>query len=85
MTFAQLLNQNSYVVAALFFFAIILLVAWRVRQKANRLALILGSAIVLIALNFVFRVGVSEIQTTTQFDEILATHQPVVLEIYSNY
>lgn len=85
MTLPQLVNQNSYVVAALFFFAIILVVAWRVRPKTLRLALILGGALVLIALNFVFRVGVSEIQATTQFDEILAAHQPLVLEIYSNY
>jgi flagellar biosynthesis protein FliQ len=85
MTLPQLVNQNSYVVAALFFFTIILIMAWRVRQKTLRLALILGGALILIALNFVFRVGVSEIQATTQFDEILAAHQPLVLEIYSNY
>jgi len=85
MTLAQLFNQNSYVLAALFFFAIFLVAVWRVRRKTLRLALILGGALVLIALNFIFRVGVSEIQSTTQFDEILAAHQPTVLEIYSNY
>jgi len=85
MTFAQLVNQNSYVLAALFCFAILLVIAWRIRQKTIRIALILGGALVLVALNFLFRVGVSEIQTTTQFDEILAARQPVVLEIYSNY
>lgn len=85
MTFAQLLNQNSYVIAALFFFAILLIIVWRIRHKTIRIALVAGGAFVLILLNFLFRVGVSEIQTTAQFDEILATHQPMVLEIYSNY
>ena len=85
MTFAQLVNQNSYLLFALVLFAILLAVTWRVHPNTIRLALILGGALVLIALNFVFRVGVSEIQATSQFDDILALRQPVVLEIYSNY
>ena len=85
MTLAQLFNQNSYIVAAIFFFALLLVAARRIHSVRIRLALIIGGALILIAVNFIFRVGVSEIQSTTQFDEILTDHQPVVLEIYSNY
>ena len=86
MTFAQLLNQNSYTLAALFVLALILLIAlWRVREKKIALAVVLVAAAMLAVINWVLRDGAGEIETLTQFDEIRATSQPLVLEIYSNY
>ena len=86
MTFAQILNQNSYTVAAAFLLAIVqLLVLWRVRPKKIAFVFFLAAILALVAINLTFRVGASEIESTTQFDEILTAHQPLVLEIYSNY
>jgi len=82
----QIINPNSYIIAASIVFIIalgVVLVFWRRRAVAW---LGLGTlAAIFIVVNLVLRVGVSEIETTAQFDQILASGRPVVLEIYSNY
>ncbi len=86
MSFLQLINQNSYTFAALTIFSISLVVVLaRFRQLPAAWGTLIGLALMLIAGNLVMRVGMSEIETTAQFDQILSTGKPVVLEIYSNY
>ena len=82
----QLINPNSYIIAALTIFlpALLIVAVFFRRRKLAWLGLV-GLAALLIAINLVLRVGVSEIETTAQFDQILASGKPVVLEIYSNY
>lgn len=86
MAFAQWLNQNSYVLVAFILFIIALAVVggfFRRRPVAwGALGLL---AVALVAGNLFLRVGVSDIETAAQFDQLLAAHQPVVLEVYSNY
>lgn len=86
MTLAQFVNQNSYTIAAAVVLAISqLLILWRVRRKKIALAFFVAACLALVLVNLLLRVGTSEIGSTQQFDEILAAHQPLVLEIYSNY
>lgn len=86
MTLAQFVNQNSYTIAAAVVLAISqLLILWRVRRKKIALAFFVSACLALVLVNLSLRVGTSEIGSTQQFDEILAAHQPLVLEIYSNY
>ena len=82
----QIINPNSYIIAA----GLIVLIALAVvvmRFRKTPIAWIALTILTsgLIAGNLVFRVGTSEIQTPAQFDQILANGKPVVLEIYSDY
>ena len=81
----QLINQNSYIIAAVFLAFIALIIVMRFRQSPFAWAGFMALVVVLVAVNLAFRVTVSEIETATQFDQVLASNQPVVLEIYSNY
>ncbi len=86
MNLAQFINQNSYWVITSFG-ALIALVVVLVRFRRSRvgwgaLALLV---VLIVAGNFLLRVGASEIETTAQFDQIVASNSPVVLEFYSNY
>lgn len=86
MSLAQLLNQNSYLLAALTLFlvaSISVIARFRKTPLAWFALIVLG--MLLIAGDWVLRVGASEIESTAQFDQILSAHQPLVLEIYSNY
>ena len=86
MSIQQLINQNSYVVAAVFLALITFsIVIAKFRQAPFAWAGFVALLIVLVVVNLALRVSVSEIETTTQFDLVLASNQPVVLEIYSNY
>jgi len=82
----QIINPNSYTIAAAIIFLIALGGVWARGRRSRRAWLGLGAlAILLVAINLIFRVGASEIETASQFDQVLAGNQPVVLEIYSNY
>ena len=86
MNFAQFINQNSYWVITSFG-ALIALVVVLVRFRRSRVG---GGALALLVVlivagNFLLRVGASEIETAAQFDQIVASNSPVVLEFYSNY
>ena len=85
MSMQQLLNQNSYIIAAVFLAFIALIIVMRFRQSPFAWAGFIALVVVLVAVNLAFRVTVSEIETAAQFDQVLASNQPVVLEIYSNY
>lgn len=86
MSLAQLLNQNSYLLTALAIFlmaSIFVIARFRKTPPAWFALIVLG--MILVAGDLVLRVGAGEIESTAQFDRILSTHQPLVLEIYSNY
>ncbi len=86
LTMPQLLNQNSYTFAALIIFvAALASVLVRYRRARYSYPALAALALALIAGNFIFRVGVSEIESAAQFDQLLAARQPLVLEIFSNY
>lgn len=86
MSIFQIVNQNSYTFVAAFVFLIALIVVVLVFRQVPLAWGALGAlAILLIAGDLFLRVGVSEINTAAQFDQVLAARQPVVLEIYSNY
>jgi hypothetical protein len=86
MSIQQFINQNSYVVAAVFLALIaFFIVSVKFRQSPFAWAGFVALLVILIAVNLALRVSVSEIETTAQFDLVLAANQPVVLEIYSNY
>ena len=85
MSMQQLINQNSYIIAAIFLAFVALIIVMRFRQSPFTWAGFIALVVVLVAVNLAFRVTVSEIETATQFDQVLASNQPVVLEIYSNY
>ncbi|MBI5649383.1 MAG: hypothetical protein HZC40_02885 [Chloroflexi bacterium] len=86
MTPAQLLNQNSYLFAAL----VILMIAFaivvaRFRQTRFAWLALIALVAILIAGNRAFSRGASEIESSAAFDALLAAPQPVVLEFYSDY
>lgn len=81
-----IINHNSYIIAALTILALAAaLIATRFRQQPAAWIGLVALVLILVAGNLVFRVGPSEIETTAQFDQVLASGKPVVLEIYSNY
>lgn len=82
----QLFNQTSYVTFSLFlFFIATLIVLIRFRRTKIAWSGLGLLAVVFIAGDLFLRVGVSDIASTSQFDQILALRQPVVVEFYSNY
>lgn len=85
MNLAQLVNQNSYWLATLPIIVIAALIIL-LRFRRSRLAWSAVTVLVAFALggSFLFRVGVSEIESVAQFEQILAAPQPVVVEFYSN-
>jgi hypothetical protein len=86
MPIAQIINQNSYVVmASVLTLAAFLFVLFRFRTAPLAWGGLVVLMVVLVAINLALRVNVSEIETTAQFDQLLKSNQPVVLEIYSNY
>jgi len=86
MNLPQLLNQNSYWLATLSLVAIASLIVL-LRFRRSRLAWSAVALLVALALfgSFLFRIGVSEIESVAQFEQILAAPQPVVVEFYSNH
>ena len=82
----SIINPNSYIIVATFVFVVAFIGVWMCLRR--RIAAWIGLGVlvaVLIAVNLLLRVGVSEIETTAQFEQILTSNKPVVLEIYSNY
>lgn len=86
MTLPQLVNQNSYTLAALLLllFATPILLM-RTRRKRVTLAILFALVFLFGAANLIFRVGATDIESVAQFDQLVAARQPVMLEIYSNY
>jgi len=85
MNLAQLVNQNSYWLATLPIIVIAALIVL-LRFRRSRLAWSAVAVLGAFALcgSFLLRVGVSEIESVAQFEQILAAPQPVVVEFYSN-
>lgn len=86
MPITQIINQNSYVIMAFATaLAAFLFVLFRFRDVPLAWGGLVALIVALIAINLALRVNVSEVETTAQFDQLLKSNQPVVLEIYSNY
>lgn len=86
MSLPQVVNQNSYTLGSLALLSMALvLVAARFRNVPLAWGAFGVLVVVLIAGNLLLRVGAADVDSTAQFDQILAARQPVVLEIYSNY
>ena len=82
----QLINQHSYIFAALVVLVIALGIAYaRFRASPRAWIALIALAGLLVAGNLLFSDGASDIETVAQFDALLATRQPILLEIYSNY
>lgn len=86
MSLPQLVNQNSYLIAAFVVFVIALVIVLaRFRDSWRTWVALLALIASLIAGNLILSSGASEIETPAQFDMLIAAHQPVVIEFYSNY
>lgn len=81
----QLLNQHSYLITALLVFLIAggFLLRWRGGLPGALLTLALTG--LLVGGYFLLRPGQSTIQDAAEFEAALASGQPVLLELYSNY
>ncbi|CAG0945013.1 hypothetical protein ANRL1_02062 [Anaerolineae bacterium] len=86
MSVSQLVNQNSYLIAAFVVFVIALVIVLaRFRESVRAWLALLALIAILIAGNLSLSSGASEIETTAQFETLVAAHQPIVIEFYSNY
>ncbi|HYZ91973.1 MAG TPA: hypothetical protein VFA34_06210 [Actinomycetota bacterium] len=80
----ELVNQNSFVLAAIVLLVLLWFVAGRFVKRFLKLA-IAGVIVLLVAAALVLRTGPSDVASGTELDRVLAKGKPVALEFFSNF
>ena len=82
----RLLNQHSFVIAALLLLGLVLgLMWWRRVRVRYRVGVTGGLAALLVGVMLWLRTGAGDVRTPDDLDRVLGRGRPVVLELYSDY
>lgn len=84
MYMGEFVNTHSAAIIGVLFLLIVGLLAWDYRRRPRVLVAIAFVSIVLFAGYWTSRHGPSDVGTIAGVDAVLASGQPVVLELYSD-
>jgi len=80
-----LVNSYSFVVLGLLIVLIGALISWRLGSPALIVATVSATLIVLISFQLMTSTKFNTVSNPEDFNKVLATGKPVLLELYSNY
>ena len=81
----QLINQNSYILIGLIFFALGAIFAFRVQTSLARMVIIVGILTPILLFGLMLKNGASSVDSSEKLDQIILNGQPTVLVFYSDY